>query len=331
MAAFAGIATSFTMTELLWFALLLVSAEVWSCESVRPYAAHADWNVPTSGIAVHPQARLYRDRLWSNGSDRVGDFNLGFTAYTFPVFCAPNATTQATVRVNGQGNLDGQRIPWNPNWQAASGTDAQVIILDPPTGREWNLFQASYSTSTNTVTVTNGNLVPGDYHTRDVGFYPSRGAGIQYLAMLVRPWEVSSGTIRHALTLVVNNTDGCLYVAPATKLEHPENSCLGIPEGMRFKLNVTKLHIDNWVATLPFAYRSSSRIIGRALRDYGWIVTDTGDVAQSQFEDRITAGRQWAALGLRPTTIDGKVYPRDLLDGLVTQSRIVTLVPGDQY
>lgn len=319
------------MTKLLCTALLLVSAQAWSCEFVRPYGAYADWNIAASGIAVHPQSTTYRDRLWLNGSDRAGNFNLSFTAYTFPVFCVANATTQAIVRVNNRGNLKGQTIPWNPNWQAASGTDGQVIILDPSTGREWNLYQASYSSATNTVTVTNGNLAPGDYHTRDVGFSPSRGAGIQYLAMLVRPWEVSSGTIRHALTLSVKNTDGCLYVAPATKLEHPENSCSGIPEGTRFKLNVSNTQIESWAVTRPSAYRNSGRIIAKALRDYGWIVTDTGSVAQSQFEDRITAGSQWDALGLKPGTINGKIYPRDMLDGLITPSRIVTLVPGDQY
>ena len=31
-----------------------------------------------------------------------------------------------------------------PAWVPATGTDGQVIVLDPPTGREWNLWQVEF-------------------------------------------------------------------------------------------------------------------------------------------------------------------------------------------
>ncbi|MCI5144995.1 MAG: hypothetical protein D3923_05565, partial [Candidatus Electrothrix sp. AR3] len=53
--------------------------------------------------------------------------------------------------------------------------------------------------------------------------------------------------------------------------------------------------------------------------------------AHLQFESRLTAGEQWSVLGLDDCDIGEKEYPRDLLDGLITQSRIYALVPSDAY
>jgi hypothetical protein len=230
-------------------------------------------------------------------------------------------------------NLEGKKIPFNPKWLPAGGTDAQVIILDPRSGREWDLWQVRFEGER--VRVSNGNLVPGDYRTREVGFPPSRGCGIPYLAMLVRPEEIMLGEIRHALSMPIRNTDGRLFVAPATKLEHPEYPGGRIPEGMRFVLDVSDAEIDGWVNTLPEGLpsvaRRSARVIARALRDYGWFVTDTAGAAHLQFECRLTAAEKWEAVGLAPQTLKGRPYPRALLDGLMRPDRIRAIVPSDQY
>jgi hypothetical protein len=72
-------------------------------------------------------------------------------------------------------------------------------------------------------------------------------------------------------------------------------------------------------------------VIARALRGYGWFITDTTGSAHLQLEDRITAGKDWDRLGLGDREVEGRSYPRDLLDGLIRPERIVTLVPSDQY
>jgi len=300
---------------------------------VRPFGPNAPWNVPTSGLPIHPESAEYARLLWEDAPDRPGNFNLGFNGYSFPVFDAREATGEyLVVDVNNWGNLGGKKVPWNPTWMPSEGSDAQIIVLDPDTGREWDYWQVSFVN--NTIQISNGNLVPGNYFTKEDGFAPSRGIGIQYLAMLVRPEEIAQGAIDHAMAMGIRNTSGDFYVAPATKLEHPGRGP-GIPEGMRFALKVTDAEIEAYVASLPSSLspgmKNAARTMARAARDYGWFITDTSGAASLQFEDYASAKADWEALGLGVQTAGGKEYPRDLLDGLLTQERIYTIVPSDQY
>ena len=329
-------------------ALSLVDISSYQVEAYRrPYGSNAPWNMPAAGLPRHPQSDVYRDRLWNDApADRAGNFNLnfGYGGYTYPVYYASDATGEFPVQTSWETNIDGKRIPWSPEWVPAAGSDAQIIILDSQRGYEWNLWQVSFDGTT--VHATNGNLVqegegrgdgssPANYWTKENGFSPSRGCGIQYFAMLVVPEEIMQGEIRHALSMPIINTDGEFYVPPATKLEYPDHPPDGIPEGMRFALQIDDAGIEAWIASLPAGLpqttRNSARIIARALRDYGWFITDSSGGAQLQFEDYHTAGDEWRALGLDERTLDWIEYPRDLLDGLVTQDRIYALVPSDQY
>ncbi len=313
----------------------------------RPYGPAAPWNVPVTGLPLHPKSEHYCDLLWNGATaDRPGNFNLTFDDYTYPVYEVAAATGEFPVRTKWRTNLDGKTMPWNPEWKPPPGSDAQIIVLDPATGREWNLWQVRFDGKT--IQATNGNLVqrsedagdgeePGDYRTKENGFRPSRGIGIQYLAMLVRPHEIREGVIRHALSMPIKNPDGTVFVPPATKLENYQDRGLpGIPDGLRFSLAVTNSEIDAWIAglpaNLPDETRRAARIIAVALRDYGWFITDTSGAAHFQFEARVTAARDWAELGLGPLgTIRWKDYPRDLLDGLITRERLRAHVPSNQY
>jgi hypothetical protein len=133
----------------------------------------------------------------------------------------------------------------------------------------------------------------------------------------------------------IMNTDGEFFVAPATKLEHPDHPSGGVPEGMRFAIEVTDNEIDEWIESLPDELpekaKKAAKTIAIALRDYGWFITDSSGAAHLQFEDRTTAGKKWDKLGLYRIEINGKEYPRDLLDGLITEDKIYVLVPSDRY
>lgn len=339
---------------------------------VRPYGADAPWNRPVRDangeqlISVHPQSDTYRHRHWlyspNIDGSKPGNFNVnpGYSGYTYPVYDASTATGDYQVTTGYRwANMNNRYMPWNPNWIQAGGSDGQVIVLDPQTGREWNLWQVEFVN--NKISATNANLVlsqvnnvsegtdpypyAGDYFTKENGFSPSRGCGIQYLAMLVRPEEIRDGIIRHALSVPVANPSKTFYVAPATKLERTgSDTGKEIPEGMRFALNVTDQQIETWLNSLPSdlpnraATISTARIVAKALRDYGWFITDTSGGAHFQFEDYHTAGDDWVELGLGYNTTDGtftsgngKTYPQDLLDGLLAENRIYTLVSSDQY
>lgn len=297
----------------------------------RPYGPRAPWNTPVAGLPRLPDSDHLAELLWHSTAARPGNFNLSFEDYTYPVYSASEATGAYTVSTRWPSNLDGAQIPWNPQWRSAHGTDGQVIVLDEKSGREWNLFQVAFRS--HTVFATHANLVPGDYRTRTAGFSPSRGIGIQYLAMLVRPEEIVTGKIEHALSMPAKGASGAYSVPPATKLEH-DTGKPGIPEGMRFALNATNAEIDAWAKSLPGASaqtRRSARIIATALKDYGWFITDSAGSSHFQFEANASAGRDWDALGLARHSGGARELPRDLLDGLITRDRIVAIVPSNQY
>jgi hypothetical protein len=307
-------------------------ADARPAQYVRPYSPNAPWNVPVTNLPKHPESATYVSRFWSGSSN--GDFNLRFTDYTYPVYYVSDATTTATVSASN-GNMNGKTIPFNPAWTAAPGSDAQMIILDPSNGYEYNFWQFT-GFSGGVAHFTTGNLIqkgtaagsgnPASYLTKEDGYAPCRGVGIQQLAMLVQPEEVALGVIRHGLSMPITNPDGSTYVAPATKVEHP-GSGTGVPEGMRFAIDVTDAEINAWVATKPAAYQKLARTVAVALRDYGWFITDTSGADGWQMESAESADALWRAQGIVP----GPGTAPNLMDGLVTQSRIYAIVPSDQY
>lgn len=305
---------------------------------VRPYGANAPWNIPVAGLPLHPESKKYADFLWADFNGRLPELN--FRKYTFPVYDATKATDQYVIKdKNNWGNLNGKTVPFNPSWLPNAGTDAQAIILDPATGREWNLWDMVVDTAGKQITVGNGNLCPGDYFTNNwdnkaTKCTGSRGVGINYLAMLVRPWEIEKGVIEHALSMPIIGTSGSFYVAPATKLEHP-GKVGTIPEGMRFALKATDKEIDDFIAgypTLSAQKKRAIKIIFVALRDYGWFVTDTAGGHTLHFEAPESAQAEWERLGVLPgQSVGGVEHPRFTLQKFLTQDRIITIVPSDQY
>lgn len=297
-------------------------------KNVRPWGPLAPWNIPVAQVPLHAQSSTYAGYLWADFNGVMPELN--FRKYTYPVYDATQATDQYTVTdTNHWGNLNGKLVPWNPAWLPNAGTDAQAIILDAVPGTEWNLWQVVVNNTAKTLTIGNGNKCPGDYLTNNwdnpaTKCTGSRGCGIQYLAMLVRPWEIDAGAIYHALSMPIKGTSGSFYVAPATKLEHP-GKVGTIPEGMRFALNVTLTEIDTYVNAQSMTARAklTLRIILVAMKDYGWFITDTAGAAQLQFEAPESANADWIRLEAAAT--------RFSLTGFLTQARIVAFVPSDQY
>lgn len=291
-----------------------------------------------SKVPLHPESAKFAGFLWADFAGAVPELN--FRKYTYAVYNAAEATDLYTITAtNNWGNLHGKTVPWNPAWAQNAGTDAQAIILDAATGTEWNLWQMVVNNTAKTITIGNGNKCPGDYLTNNwddrlTKCTGSRGAGINYLACLVRPWEIEQGLIEHALSMPIKGTSGQFFVAPATKLEHP-GKVGNIPEGMRFALNVTYAEIDAYVAkltTLRVQNRNAVKTILYALKDYGWFITDTSGGAHLQFEAPESAQTEWVRIGVLPgQAYSGAEFPRFALHGFITQARIVAFVPSDQY
>ena len=324
-----------------------------------PFGGAAPWNAPVAGQAVDPNSAALVQQLWcgTGCGNRDGAENLNVTTYdfSFPVYYVagaanygPPATGTCLVRVlnaDWGSNLAGARVPCNPNWKPSgvvnwpstdahgnlgSDRDAQMIVLNAATGEEYDLWRYSYASGV--VTISNGNKVPGSYLTNTAGYPPSRDSGLPYLALLPVPDEVQAGAIRHALPLLVPEL-GTTFRSPATKTTGDVAG--GVPAGTRYALGVSDADVQAWLSALPSCVsatgRASLKVLAVALRDYGLVVSDHAGSTHVQLADAANPATRtaWAGLGLATQTCgDGKQYPRDALDGLVTQARLVALAPG---
>ncbi|MFN8050104.1 MAG: hypothetical protein U0Q22_01560 [Acidimicrobiales bacterium] len=190
-----------------------------------------------------------------------------------------------------------------------------------------------------------------------------RGGGINKMALLTRAEEVKTGTIRHALELTIASTmfgqPACaptqgasapgagvscgFFLPPATKLErtNPDTGCptpqvvtdaeraKTVPEGMRFAINVTDGEIEQWLDARGYRgpLRNTARVFAVALRDYGWIVAETGCWGMHIETDSVIGAQSltWQQLGVSG---DGSAWPRgDLLAGLITPGRMYVVRP----
>lgn len=175
--------------------------------------------------------------------------------------------------------------------------------------------------------------------------------------------EIERGSINHAVNMETYATmfgPGCTAaqvsagkagtdcgyaVAPATRLElengplqcgnatqpaTPEGRAKSIPEGMRFVLNKTDAEIESWLDSRGYvgAKRNTARIFAVALRDYGWIISDSSCWNSSMAVEGVAnpkARNRWAKLGITNPAADGA----SLLDGLISGPQdVITLKPN---
>ena len=193
---------------------------------------------------------------------------------------------------------------------------------------------------------------------RSTGFTQTntRGLGkMNDMAMLPTLDEIEKGSINHVVNMETYGTMfgpactssqlgtaaqgvDCGYaVAPANRLEWvngPATNCgtaalqntaadrqTTVPEGMRFALNLTDAQIDAWLDSRGYtgAKRSTARIFAVAMRDYGWVISDTTCWDSSMAVEGVgnpKARPRWSALGITNPTVDGTT----LLDGLITSA-----------
>jgi hypothetical protein len=278
------------------------------------------WHTPAADIPADPSRQFLLDLLYTDGTaNQPGNFNLGFKQYTYPVYIADENTPEYLVESQNPdwGTLHGETMPLDPAWDPSVGTDGQIIVVDPTTERYYDLWQYVGITD-DTIHVSNGSVIPDFLGASGIN-PPSRACGIAYFAMLVTPEEVEAGLTDHALSMSgVRNTSPD-YVAPAVKSDGFTDG--GVPVGTRYALTMTDDDIDTWVESKPAELRPLARALGTALRDYGWIVTDTGGGAFIQIEDVHSASEAWIALGLDLADNDDSI--RNLLDDLDWQGAVV--------
>lgn len=204
------------------------------------------WEVPASRIATSPSSDKWADRIWLYADDEAtfhptietGVDDKPSNDYSIPIYCADQATISARIyqRPNWPAKFGtelGAAIPWNPAWRPADGRDGLVVIVDPATGKEWDIWALSSpqfhplgylpqhtcaldldnqlagfdsdsslcAASVRVVTEPDGDIA--DVRSYGGNFPPASGVGLQNTAGLTTPAEVASGRIPHALKFAV--------------------------------------------------------------------------------------------------------------------------------
>ena len=204
------------------------------------------WEVPAAGIPTSPRSADWASRIWNHADafDRNLSIEFGLDEpsndYSIPVYSTAGATTAARIfrrppeLWNGHWDIGvGDTVPWNPTWLPSDGNDGFIVIVDPATGREWDIWalstpafnpefldqddcldddasvDAGYDPGVHLCAAAVSIIRRPDGSVADTRTYrgnypPPSGAGLQNTAGLATPAEVQSGAIRHALKLMVS-------------------------------------------------------------------------------------------------------------------------------
>jgi hypothetical protein len=116
-------------------------------------------------------------------------------------------------------------------------------------------------------------------------------AGLPISGLLVTADEVASGSVNHAIRFILpnNRMRKQVYVHPASHAGSPSSSDPNAPPyGVRFRLAAS---FDE----SPF--NASEKVILQAMKKYGMILSDGGNVALTFGDDRLNTNK-WATLGV---------------------------------
>lgn len=267
-------------------------------ESVRspPYGAMSPWNRPIpEDVRIHPDSERYVTRVAA-----AGRFGSDPQQYTYPVYVVDDTTPLQSVQVHGRLSIvdapnalrtmvaANVEVPVPDNAMSSSGSDGSIVLWNRDTGEEWGFWQ--FSRAAGSLAARNGYR----YNTSWSGVPPrgfvSRGAGLPYLAGLVRREEMEDGSVDHALAFAYNSA-APVFVHPATKSDGRGDVRMDLPEGARLQLDprITEAEFRAW------GLDTEGMILARAMQRYGMIVVDNSGHPKVMVEDVRTA--KWGVPG----------------------------------
>ncbi|TMM17210.1 MAG: hypothetical protein E6G01_06575 [Actinobacteria bacterium] len=163
----------------------------------------------------------------------------------------------------------------------SNNSDNTIIISQPSTGRDWELWRA---------TQTNGLWSAcwggGLNALTSSGVFPypfgSSASGISYLATTITEDDVASGHINHAIPLQIKTCNG--FTAPADRTDCGSNPGTP-PEGTWFRMPQS--------TPMPAGLTPFGQMVFRSLQQYGAVVTDRAGAVMTEAENT----NDWALAG----------------------------------
>ena len=271
----------------------------------RPYSEDSAWNTPIDASPdIDPQSAELVAGISTSTEDGV--ITSDPTQYTYPVYVAdantprydvPCTWYKCTITQPGEEPLRVEileRVPIPADARPSAGSDGSMIVIDADSGAEYDLWMATREG--NSWSVGNASV----YNIAWDGMpnsYGSRGAGLPYLAGLVRHREIAAGVIEHAIAFASPNVSATGCVWPASKTDGTSEEPDALPEGARLQLDPSLTDEDFTAMGLD----TVGRVIARALQEYGMILVDGSGRAKIMVED-LTANSSGDASWSEPPT-----------------------------
>ncbi|MFZ5440916.1 MAG: hypothetical protein ACOZQL_12975 [Myxococcota bacterium] len=276
----------------------------------RPHA----WNKDVSTLPPASRSAAIISALenlggWGNGNVLQTDFSI---ALLFADGSTPRRTITAAPGRYCYGGPDCEAVPLqmplppNGNTEGSAdytcdraNEDCHVLVVERSEQKLYELYKGS-QTSTGFITL-------GAFVWDLTKQYPDvlRGeqctsadaAGLPIAALLPTADEVAAGEVPHALRFILPNErmKADVYVRPATHAGAPASTDPNAPPyGVRFRL---KASFDE------SRYSAGARVILRALKKYGMILSDGGNIALTFADDRLSTAK-WSAQGITAQTFN---------------------------
>jgi hypothetical protein len=265
-------------------------------DPLRLFSAQSFFNEPLAASVVQaPESARLVAAFVHQVEAYYGHAVINTTEWSAPVYTVPaNAPTSVVAPQNvtcprgedvfGPFAQDVNAVPIPANAQAAQGTDEDMIIWQPSTGHEWELWRAQREGSQWTA-CWGGELQ--DARTSD-GVFPAplgvSASGLSILAGQIHLEELQQGEVRHALMVSLPETTSG-FVWPANRTDGESHGAYAIQEGTRLRLrsslNLGSLHLN------PVALA-----VATAVQRYGMIVSDTAGAVALTAQDPSPAMRE---------------------------------------
>jgi hypothetical protein len=273
------------------------------------------WNTDVSALAASSRSPAILAALtsfggWGNGNRLQVDFAI-------TLLDADSQTPRRTITASPSGycyngpDCDAvplqMPLPANGNTEGSAdyncdtaNEDCHVLVVEHTEKKLYELYNATAAGSNFTalgafvwdLTKQYGDVLRGDQCTS------ADAAGLPMAALLPTADEVAAGEVAHALRFILpnNHMKKLVYVRPATHAGGPSNTNADAPPyGVRFRLK-------SGFNEAP--YNANARVILDALKKYGMILSDGGNIALTFGNDRLATAK-WATLGIDSHTFFG--------------------------
>ncbi|WP_210494666.1 hypothetical protein [Patulibacter sp. SYSU D01012] len=258
----------------------------------QPFATTSAWNRTIGSLPPAPHsARMIkiasesplatRDRTSHDRERNNRNLYVNTTGWAPGVYRVGTGSTVKMVCRQGACGRKGDPPPATLTLPADAvpdpGHDGWLVLVDEQAGIVWDLWRARRGGDTIAYAFARKWRLTGDgagpLAQNGTPRAPSlRGSGLPMLGGLIRPVELRSGTIPHALAIAIPNPRAGRFVRPASTT-NGLGSNRSVPEGARLRLRASA------VARLQRRDELSpgATAIVQALMTYGAIVVDRAD------------------------------------------------------